>query len=474
MTPTLEQSAIINLDLKPGEATKVIAYAGTGKTTTLAEYAKAHRGANILYLAFNKSVETDAKRRFPLNTVSKTIHALAYSVCGAKYMDVVGGLKSYQITKHCHCQLYLASIIRNSLDNWLNSADDLPTVAHVVEDELGLLPPGYEDRVIAEIGTLFRAMVDEILPMTHNGYLKQYQLTKPQLRWDTILLDEAQDTNPVTLALVMNQPHARVILCGDPYQQIYSWRGAIDAMTKVDAPTLRLTKSFRFGANICSYANKLLSSLLGETIPVEGTEQSSDPNPKRATIHRTNSGLFDSAVSLLQSSSPFSVVGETRFGYLLDDVLDVYYLSVGKTSQIKSKVYKWEKSYQGLIEKATLSLDYELQQKIAMVDKHKSNIPDYVRQIRDLIKGEALCDTVLVTGHQAKGLEWSTVTLASDFPSLQNVLGKTKTVLPKADKNSEDHLAREEANLLYVACTRAKQILNAGHSVERFMREGTV
>jgi len=126
-----------------------------------------------------------------------------------------------------------------------------------------------------------------------------------------------------------------------------------------------------------------------------------------------------------------------------------------------------------LIEKATLSLDYELQQKIAMVDKHKSNIPDYVRQIRDLIKGEALCDTVLVTGHQAKGLEWSTVTLASDFPSLQNVLGKTKTVLPKADKNSEDHLAREEANLLYVACTRAKQILNAGHSVERFMREGT-
>ena len=53
---------------------------------------------------------------------------------------------------------------------------------------------------------------DSVFPVTHDTYLKLFQLSHPDLskRWDTILFDEAQDANPVTSVFVLNQP-CRVI-----------------------------------------------------------------------------------------------------------------------------------------------------------------------------------------------------------------------------------------------------------------------
>ena len=52
----------------------------------------------------------------------------------------------------------------------------------------------------------------------HDGYLKLYQLSKPQLDYDYILLDEAHDTNGVTLDLFLNQRTAAKIIVGDQHQ----------------------------------------------------------------------------------------------------------------------------------------------------------------------------------------------------------------------------------------------------------------
>ena len=44
---------------------KINAVAGSGKTTTILEYAKARpKNKKILYLAFNKSVKLEAERKF--------------------------------------------------------------------------------------------------------------------------------------------------------------------------------------------------------------------------------------------------------------------------------------------------------------------------------------------------------------------------------------------------------------------------
>ncbi|MGP9579974.1 UvrD-helicase domain-containing protein [Halomonas sp. AOP42-A1-22] len=64
--------------------------------------------------------------------------------------------------------------------------------------------------------------------ITHDGYFKLFQLSQPDLssRYDIVLLDEAQDSNPCAEAIVIDQPRCRVLLAGDPYQAIYQWRGA--------------------------------------------------------------------------------------------------------------------------------------------------------------------------------------------------------------------------------------------------------
>lgn len=73
--------------------------------------------------------------------------------------------------------------------------------------------------------------VDHPFPITHDGYLKLYQISEPKLdqQYDTIIFDEAQDSNPVTSSIVTMQ-RCRKIFIGDPHQQIYRFRGANNAM----------------------------------------------------------------------------------------------------------------------------------------------------------------------------------------------------------------------------------------------------
>lgn len=65
----------------------------------------------------------------------------------------------------------------------------------------------------------------ERIKMTHDGYLKLYQLEqrkRPGMAkmYDTIMLDETQDSNDCILDLVMSQRRSgcRIIAVGDPHQ----------------------------------------------------------------------------------------------------------------------------------------------------------------------------------------------------------------------------------------------------------------
>jgi superfamily I DNA/RNA helicase len=349
------------------------------------------------------------------------------------------------------------------LENFLNSADMCPLEEHVVEDELHRLKSDYKEIVCNAIGEIFDAMVEGKVPMTHSGYLKLCQTEKPHLRWPTILLDEAQDTNQVTLSLILDQLQygTKIILCGDPYQQIYSWRGAIDALAKVECQTLRLTKSFRFGNNIAAVANNLLSKLFGETSPIVGSEQPDEASAKSCTISRTNADMFIHAAD----GKPYAVVGEARFRQLIDDLNDLYNLSRG--GRPRNRAFSRFKSLQDLYENAIETLDIETQMKVNVVKNFGAELPRMIERAENNMICFAETDRILTTAHQSKGLEWYDVTLSGDFPSLQDTKGSTKKVVPRADHNSEVVIAKEECNLLYVACTRAKKKLNPGSSIER-------
>ncbi|KAH8092807.1 ATP-dependent DNA helicase [Aureococcus anophagefferens] len=81
-----------------------------------------------------------------------------------------------------------------------------------------------------------------------------------------VVIDEAQDLNPPHLELFVSAPRRngdRVAhaIVGDPYQSLYAWRGARNAL-KSAAPlattTVSLTKSFRFGPAVACLATAVL------------------------------------------------------------------------------------------------------------------------------------------------------------------------------------------------------------------------
>ena len=88
---TEQQRAIVAAAKAPGDIpyggdiVRVIAAAGTGKTTTIIEMAKRHLtlGNRPLYVVFNKSAQVDAVRRFNDSRVEvRTMHSLAWKLCG--------------------------------------------------------------------------------------------------------------------------------------------------------------------------------------------------------------------------------------------------------------------------------------------------------------------------------------------------------------------------------------------------------
>ena len=139
----------------------------------------------------------------------------------------------------------------------------------------------------------------------HDHYLKLWALTRPRIDCDFLLLDEAQDTNPVVEQVFLDQrDHAQLVMVGDSAQAIYTWRGARDVMTGFDGTPLSLSRSFRFGPLLAHEANRWLSAA-GAPIRLTGTDQVPTTlgpcQAPDAVLCRTNVGAMNEVMHLLQA-----------------------------------------------------------------------------------------------------------------------------------------------------------------------------
>ena len=464
MQATEEQNNIIHCDLAPGQTLKVMAFAGTGKTTTLVEYTKKRPHLNFLYLAFNKGVQMEAAAKFPPNVTARTSHALAFRVKGHPHKDrLVPGFRANMVMEALNLeQMEDARFAMETLTSYLGSADPkvsqrhIPGRARAFYRDRGQTMPNLVELANA-LGRLMCRGEDERIGMLHDGYLKLYQLSNPRLNFDCILLDEAQDINPVTAQLVLSQADstinprpASVILVGDPHQQIYSFRGAKDTLENFKADfTHYLTQSFRFDNNVARVANMILDHYKGEKHPIRGTpvNRPSKPqwDPKNHTlIARTNAALFDRAVQLYRKEK-IAFVGGVR-GYRLDSLKEVFYLLNHEKEKIKDPYIKGFDSFSDLRAYARTVEDLELLSICAVVEKYTATVPKHVAGITQQTVEPDQASIVLTTAHKAKGLEWDNVLLLDDFTPLL----KDDTLLDPTGTEADEY------NLIYVAMTRAR------------------
>ena len=313
---TPEQLDIINTNFN----IRINAVAGSGKTTTIIEYAAARPpSSKILYLAFNKSVKLEAIRRFEArglkNVKIETAHSLAYKYIVPQYGYTIRsqGYKSHEIAEilglqnsgEKHAEYIISNHINKFITYFCNSdkqkVQDL-NYLNIVHDESAkkFVRTFYKS---IEDGTrrLLSKMDKGEVEITHDFYLKKFQLSNPELHFDYILFDEGQDASPSMLDIFLKQKAIKVIV-GDTHQQIYAWRHAINSLTKTDFKTYRLSTSFRFDQHISDLAKNVLGwkNHLFEIEPVEIIGKGANKQEiSKATIARSNLGLLLKAIEYI-------------------------------------------------------------------------------------------------------------------------------------------------------------------------------
>ena len=477
--PTPEQQQIIDTDPVPGQILKILAFAGTGKTTTLVAYARKRPKLRFLYLAFNKSVQQEAARKFPANVMARTAHSLGFRVKGIAHKNrLVQRFRANQVMDALNLDDYeTARFTMETLHQYLVSADPVVGFSHVPASARGHYKRQKQKMpdLVSHANLLGRLMCTGDHPdigMLHDGYLKLYQLSGPALNFDCILLDEAQDINPVVSAIVLSQIKSdrsekkpAIIVVGDNHQQIYSFRGAKDTLKTLAAhQTCYLTQSFRFDNNIAKAANMVLSVFKKETRQLRGTANPSKKPPwdpdRHTIIARTNAVLFDRAVQLYKTHD-IGFAGGIQ-GYRLDLLTSVSFLYDKAKSRVQDPFIKGFSSFIDLKSYAAAVEDLELSSVCAVVEKYGPVLRSHVERIKQTARPPEKAGILLTTAHKAKGLEWDNVLIMDDFVSLV----KDGRLIDTAGVDPD------EFNLIYVAMTRARVHLrfHKNSSIPLFIR----
>lgn len=494
LTPTSQQQAIIDA-VAEGKDMVIQALAGTGKTTTLRMIAEHYPDKKFLYIVFNKSQQLEAKKRMPSNVEPRTGDSLAwvyvrdvYAKYGKELHERLSNrsglyLASHKaIAEHFKIGRYQAAYEKNGeveevlltitqTISELKKAIEAFCVSNDPEISAKHFKTKYE--LPGSAASDARRMWEDIkslngvLKITHSHIAKLWSFktpnisvsdSNPDIKYDVLMIDEAQDTNPVFGDIYKSQDIQKIYV-GDQNQAIYGFRGAKDELQRVNVDIkLPLTESWRFGTNIADVANAFLVKLEAPYF-LEG--KSENPGLVLDTgsmfeadvvLCRTNAGALRAIFERLAESQPVKI--DRQFKESLSSLL---------TS------LSW--FYGFLKEKPILHPDLEIYASLAELQEaiYEGQETSKIVELANLLEErgpQALHDGLnsldarnrkncveVITAHRSKGSEWSRVQIYTDFWGYKRD-PKRPTLLIAPDP--------EEFRLAYVAVTRAKEELDPG------------
>lgn len=178
-TDTPEQAAVIAWK---GERLVVCAFAGSGKTTTLRRYAEENPTERMLYIAYNRAIRDEAEQKFPFNVTCKTSHQLAWPTVGKHYSHrLINSLRLTDVARALNSRNWLlARLTLDVLNRFMCSAATDITPEHMPDpDDCKGLQPGQILLSAKKIWAMMSARQGDF-PVTHDTYLKLYQLSNPR------------------------------------------------------------------------------------------------------------------------------------------------------------------------------------------------------------------------------------------------------------------------------------------------------
>lgn len=474
MSLTIEQQNILDYIEGNTGLVKIEAVAGSGKTFTLRKIAALFE-RNCLYLAYNKSIATEAQSKFPNYVSCKTTHSLAYYPVVVAGIDVEGdtgvkrkvGIFNYRnITEKIPYdeKLEVVNILNafflSKYTSLLQYCDEVYSMDS--NDEIYQLAQHY-----------FNEMASGRIEIPHSFYLKWYHicLASGVIHYDEyecVMLDEAGDINAVTLEIFKLLPAKHKVMVGDRFQNIYGFNHTINGFKALtEGKTFTLSQSFRCAPHIAERIEAFCKRELKPDFKFTGTPSLDEEIHSIGILCRTNSSIIGYIIKMMNEGRKFSTIRDYK--EIFGTVLALINLSKGKeilTRELKylnddlkyyertPELREHYKTVIGYIDGKYSQYDADIKAAINIIRTHTiSKIWDAYFYTQK--HGKENDKFVLTTIHSSKGLEFDKVILSSDI-KLEDILAT-----PKEKRTPQDI---EELNLYYVACSRAKkQLDNAGY-----------
>ena len=489
LTPQQEEVSRYQTDADTAvkEIIMVQAFAGTGKTKTLIEYCKNQPpDERILYLAFNSSLAKSAQSTCMGNMDNvhvSTIHSFALnSLCDD---FVVRSCSSEDIQEHLSVSKSDAAVINRMLNNFFSSCSKKISANHLGSIRQTLNGTNIEDFFVQSAVSMWNAFLNKKVPIPHDGYLKLFQLSRPFINAEHILLDEAQDSTPCILHILLRQTHSVRILVGDINQQIYGFRGVCNPFT-ADLATpaspyqcnrlkyYSLDTTFRFGPELTFLTNQFLTTFTHKKCCIISNLD------KDYTKVFPYNFRFSPRVT-----KPYVLITRTRLQIFIEafercltqrvQLIGSEDIDCDKEIEILTSLHKIHTGIGDVdilpeIQDFDTLNDIVVYYKLLGVSQWGTRISLYktfgLQTMTDnwnLLKQNLVsenADILMTTAHQSKGLEYDNVIIANDFVTLHKGNHIRK---PMKDDCSEH-------NILYVAMTRARKELILNEELTNFVR----
>ncbi len=481
---TDEQLDIINAAACTGDNLMIDAYAGCGKSSTLLAIERAVESQPILYLVFNtenaiKIASEDQLAREkkkpaphhsldPADRVLSTTCVRTFNSCGHRiWADSQGRNLKLDPKKSQAIFKELTNAVRDRETKDVMWAVYQEVISGVgFAKSIGYVPEGVYPHALrlADRG-MFHSALDEVpdeltadlidkvlkrsIQLSYEGTIDYNdQVYMPALfggtfpKYPLVLVDEYQDLSPVNHALLERLARGRIIGVGDPYQNIYGFRGAAasgmsDAIAHYRMTNLPLSVSFRCPSEIVKHVHWRVPRFrwltTGGSVECPKRFQVGDLPKESTIICRNNAPLFRCAMQLLASGRSISVSGSDIGPRLTNIMRRLGPETMGREAVIAS-IEEWRADR---LERESKTAD-DIADCMLVFAAHGNNLQQAIAYAEHLFTQRGRIQ--LTTGHKAKGLEWSYVLHLDPW-------------LVRRDRSEQD------MNLDYVISTRSRDTL---------------
>jgi len=300
---------------------------------------------------------------------------------------------------------------------------------------------------------------------------------KPWHKFNWVLVDEAQDTNPTrrALARMVMAGGARFVAVGDPHQAIYGFTGADnDSLEQIksafNAIELPLTVTYRCPKAIVAHAQNWVSHITAHESAPEGEVVSlpyadlmdqlkatdAADYSENAILCRYNKYLVGLCFKMIREGLPAKIEGRNVGEGLIK--LATRWKSAKTINGLETKLREYEdrevaKALKKEQEQKADRIIDEVATIMTVIERVRANGLDRVTDVVDAIEeifADGVSDSGLITlcsAHKSKGMEWNRVFLLDREALMPSKMAK------------QEWQVEQEFNLIYVAVTRAKETL---------------